>query len=85
MKHKITKHGFEWGDVEIKRLWCDEKRGCAMLALTTSKRKIEVYVTKTGKVRIFSKNDKENFRGKWDEWFPTVMTKEFIKKLKKGL
>ena len=85
MKHKTTKHGFEWGDVKIKRLWACEKRGCVMIALTTSKRKIEIYITKTGKVRIWSKDDEGNHFGEYDEWFPTVMDKEFIKKLRKVL
>lgn len=82
---KKTKHGFEWGDAKVKRLWACEKRGCVMLALTTSKRKIEIYITKTGKVRIWSKDGKENFQGEYDEWFPTVMSKELIKKLRKSL
>ena len=51
-----TRHGFEWGSAEISRFFSDEKKGWVTLGLITPKhpRAIQIYVTKTGKVRVFS-------------------------------
>jgi len=56
MKGQITDYGFEWGPVEVSRGFDDEKKGWVTLILTTKKypHGIQVYVTKTGKVRVHS-------------------------------
>lgn len=55
---KETKYGFEYGAVEIERHMSDEKRGWVIIGLKTPKCDYDVYVTKTGKVRIFDRKDK---------------------------
>jgi len=68
-----TAYGFEYGSVEVKRVCSDDKKGWVMLRLITPRHPsgLQVYVTKTGKVRVYSgggewtppdkeKNDDEN-------------------------
>lgn len=58
-----TKYGFEYGSAKVVRLFSDENKGCVTIGIGTPKHKhsggIQVYVTKTGKVRIFDE------RGEW--------------------
>lgn len=56
MDGKTTQYGFTWGPIEVSRDCSDEKKGWALLRLTTKKHPngIKVYVTKTGKVRVYS-------------------------------
>lgn len=58
MKGEVHSTGFTWGPVEVKRYFCDEKKGWVSVGVETQKHKrgIQIYVTKTGKVRIFSEN-----------------------------
>lgn len=53
-------YGFEYGAATITRMCSDPKNGWVVIGLKTPKHKIDIqiYVTKTGKVRIFSE-DKE--------------------------
>jgi hypothetical protein len=52
-----TKYGFDWGAVKIERFFSDSKKGLVVLSLETPKHQrenlLQIYVTKTGKVRIF--------------------------------
>jgi len=58
--YKETKHGFEYGSARVTRMFSDEKEGWVTIGIETPKHKgpetLQIYVTKTGKVRIFSKN-----------------------------
>jgi len=56
MNGKTTQYGFEWGPVEVDRACHDDKKGWVLLMVKTKKHPhgIQVYVTKTGKVRVFS-------------------------------
>lgn len=59
MHYKETSFGFEYGPVRVERLFSDEKNGWVTLGIGTDKYPylgIQVYVTKTGKVRIRDKN-----------------------------
>ena len=51
-----TKYGFEYGGAKIDRMFSDDKKGWITLGLMTKKypNYLQIYVTKTGKVRIFS-------------------------------
>lgn len=55
-----TQYGFRWGCLEVVRGMCDSKKGWVYLFLQTPKMKknngVHVYVTKTGKVRVFYDN-----------------------------
>jgi len=54
-----TQFGFVWGPVRVERLHSDAKRGSVYLGIQTPKylrsknKEIGVYVTKTGKVRLY--------------------------------
>jgi hypothetical protein len=49
----MTQYGFEWNGHLIER-WCsDEKKGWVIVGVTTKKQRLQIYITKTGKVRVF--------------------------------
>ncbi len=50
-----TKYGFKYGAAEIQRNMSHEKQGWVDIDITTPRARLEVYVTKTGKVRIFDR------------------------------
>ena len=51
---KEAEYGFDWGGVHVERIAADDKKGWVVLGITTKKEKnIQIYVTKTGKVRIW--------------------------------
>ena len=45
-------YGFEYGAANITRVASDVRKGWVVIAIETPKSKIQVYVTKTGKVRV---------------------------------
>ena len=53
MHYKTVEFGFEYGAATVTRNCSDEKKGWVCMSLVTKKADIEMYVTKTGKVRIF--------------------------------
>ena len=53
-----TKYGFNYGSVEVTRCCSDEKRGWVVLMAETPKVRVEIYATKTGKVRVTQTNRK---------------------------
>ena len=59
MKGKTTEFGFEFGPVGVERLFADDKKGWVVLGIKTAKADLQVYVTKTGKVRV------SDSRGEW--------------------
>jgi len=61
MHYLETEFGFEYGSAKVTRLFSDEERGWVTIGVATPKheRAIQVYVTKTGKVRI------HDDRGEW--------------------
>jgi len=54
--YEETKYGFNYGAAKVTRMTSDEKKGWITLGIETPKYKnpIQIYVTKTGKVRVFS-------------------------------
>jgi len=57
-----TEYGFDWGPAKITRIFSDDRKGWVTLGLSTPKYSdhgIQIYVTKTGKVRIHDP------RGEW--------------------
>ena len=59
VEFKELKYGFKYGDATIERHISDEKKGWVVLGLETSKHRLQIYVTKTGKVRIHDEDGKE--------------------------
>lgn len=56
---KELEYGFKYGDAIIERHISDEKKGWVVLGLKTSKHDLQIYVTKTGKIRINDQNGQE--------------------------
>ena len=71
--YKETTYGFEWGSADISRGFSDEKKGWVTLILRTKKYDLQIYVTKTGKVRIHDENC---------EWLPEKKNSDIIFNLK---
>lgn len=57
VKGEQTSYGFTWGNLEVDRLMSDDKDGWVCLGLSSDKRKLELYVTKTGKMRLYEVKD----------------------------
>jgi len=54
MHFRETEHGFEWGSAEVTRICGDEKKGGVWLEVKTPGHDgVQIYVSETGKVRIF--------------------------------
>jgi len=53
MKTETTQYGFVWGPATVERHISDDKKGWIAMGIKTAKRDIHIYVTKTGKVRIY--------------------------------
>ena len=62
--YKETEYGFEYGPAKIIRCCSNEKKRWSILSLETPKEDIQIYVTKTGKVRFFDKKGNEFKREK---------------------
>lgn len=56
MHYRPTDYGFEWGAARVSRIFHNEKKGLVALMIHTPKHDLEIYVTKTGKVRIHDKH-----------------------------
>lgn len=57
--YETTQYGFNWGPVEIERHCSDKKKGWVIFGVKTKKKTLQVYVTKTGKVRVYNYYGKE--------------------------
>ena len=57
-----TKYGFEYGSVAVERMASDETKGCVVISLRTKRAQIQVYVTKTGLLRVSTGNPSVKFR-----------------------
>lgn len=62
INYREVPFGFEYGSAKITRLCSEDKKGWIVIGLETLKYKendLQIYVTKTGKVRI------SDSRGEW--------------------
>ncbi|MCK5018907.1 MAG: hypothetical protein KAS32_17730 [Candidatus Peribacteraceae bacterium] len=63
--YQETRYGFDYGDAKVTRLFSDSKKGWVTIGIESSKcirgkgREVQIYVTKTGKIRI------HDSRGEW--------------------
>jgi hypothetical protein len=68
IRYQETTYGFDWGAASITRVLSDQKLGWVTFCIDTPKhhgnKALQVYVTKTGKVRI---------HGATGEWTPPRM------------
>lgn len=62
-EYKTTQYGFKWGSLELERACSDEKKGWVIALIKTKKypQGIQIYVTKTGKVRFFDYEERCEF------------------------
>lgn len=56
---KEVEFGFQFGAAEVTRCMSDAKKGWVMIQVKTPKGMHDIYVTKTGKVRIWGPGHKE--------------------------
>ena len=68
MNFENTRFGFNWGAAKVTRLFDDEVEGWVTIGIETPKMSLQVYVTKTGKVRVYSDG----------EWTPTKAKAEGV-------
>jgi len=62
MRFETTKYGFAYGAANVTRIVSDENKGWIVLGIQTPKQEIQVYVTKTGKIRVHTHGG-----GEWKE------------------
>ena len=60
MQIQRTPYGFDWSCAKIACLASGEKKGLIYLGVTTPKDSIEVYITKSGKMRVYNAKDSTN-------------------------
>ena len=60
--YKETDFGFTYGSITTERLFSDEKKEWVTLSAKTKKHNLQIYATKTGKIRIHDENG--------NEWLP---------------
>ena len=55
LQHSPISYGFKWGAATVERMCSDLRKGWVYIGVTTPKdnERIHVYVTKTGKTRVF--------------------------------
>jgi hypothetical protein len=51
--YKETEYGFEYGSLSVERWISDDKKGWVILGVKSSKTEIQIYATKTGKIRVY--------------------------------
>ena len=59
MHFKETKYGFEWGAAKVERLCSHKEQGWVYVGVESPKAQIQVYVTKSGKVRIYKQKKRK--------------------------
>ncbi len=59
MHFKKIKYGFEYGAAILTRLMSDEKKGWVIIGVKTEKENLQIYITKTGKMRIHNTKQEE--------------------------
>ena len=65
-------YGFEFGSAKVTRLFSDKNKGWITVEIETPKNKLQIYVTKTGKTRVFSDGN---------EWLnPSINSKRKLNK-----
>jgi hypothetical protein len=53
IKRENSRYGFVFGAATVERLCSDETKGWVIVGISSDRDKIEVYVTKTGKMRVY--------------------------------
>ena len=56
MEYNEDQYGFTWGPLTLHRICHDEKKGWCVLEANSKKHTVQIYCTKTGKIRVFLDN-----------------------------
>jgi hypothetical protein len=48
-----TRYGFEYGAAKVERLHSDKCKGWVIIGIDTPRHNLQIYVTKTGRVRVY--------------------------------
>lgn len=54
IRREDTQYGFRYGSATVHRMHANEKDGSVVVSIDTPRAAIQVYVTRTGKVRVFN-------------------------------
>ena len=64
MHYREIKYGFEWGSAKITRVFSDKKAGWVTLRIETPKEDFQIYIAKSGKVKMYlKKRDRKKVNG----------------------
>lgn len=55
VRAEVTEYGFNYGAAEVTRMHRDHARGTCLIGIKTPRAELQVYVTRTGLVRVFDK------------------------------
>lgn len=58
-KGTITDYGFTWDNVTVERTVSDDKKGWKVVTVKTPRGRVELYITKTGLIRVSEERIKE--------------------------
>ena len=67
MLNEDTQYGFQWGSAEVERMMSDEKQGWVYMGVKSPRFHVYLYVTKTGKIRVYKAKRKGNVEGQAKE------------------
>lgn len=59
VRAELTPYGFKFGAATVHRMCSDDRKGWAVISVETPRQNLQIYVTRTGKVRIHDKESKE--------------------------
>jgi hypothetical protein len=62
MRYEETRYGFNYGAADVERVASDEKKGWVALRIKTPRKSLQIYVTKTGKVRVSDERTGKEWR-----------------------
>jgi len=66
MRLEQREFGFIYGPAEVTRIASDDEKGWVVLGIVTAKTELQIYATKTGKVRVYTYGGRE-WKEKTDE------------------
>lgn len=58
-KCTITDYGFTWDNVTVERTVSDDKKGWKVITVKTPRGRVELYITKTGLIRVSEERIKD--------------------------
>ncbi len=72
IRSEATQYGFNFGDAEITRCFSKPHDGSVLFQIKSQKHLLDVYVTRSGKIRIFESIKEGKLKGEY-EWHQLCM------------